>query len=128
MRLRPALLLLSLGSCAPPPAASGPRVATELTGRIAGPPQHCVPIERDIGMRVADGDRGTLLYGTGRRIWANHLPAGCGFNQSDVLVVQPIGADYCRGDFVRSFDPVSRFPGPSCYLSDFVPYTLASPR
>ena len=128
MNFRAALLLLVLGSCAAPPRVSSPRVATELVGRIAGPPQRCVPIERDIGLRIADGDRGTLLYGTGRRIWANHLPAGCGFNRGDVLVVQPIGSDYCRGDFVRSFDPVSRFPGQSCILSDFVAYTRASSR
>ena len=128
MRLRPPLLLLFLGSCAPSPPASVPHVATELTGRRAGPPQRCVPIEGDIALRVAEGDRATLLYGTGRKIWANHLPAGCGFNQSDVLILEPIGSDYCRGDFVRSFDPVSRVPGPSCILSDFVPYTRASPR
>ena len=128
MNIRVALLLFLLGSCAPPPPASSPRVASELIGRVAGPAQRCLPIERDIGLRIADGDRGTLLYGTGRTIWANHLPAGCGFNQGDVLVVEPIGSDYCRGDFVRSFDPVSRFPGPSCILNDFVPYTRASPR
>jgi hypothetical protein len=118
--------VLALGLCActaAPPRASAPGRPTELTGRVAGTPQRCVPIERDISLRVADGDRGTLLYGSGRRIWANHLPAGCGFNQGDTLVVQPIGSDYCRGDFVRSIDPVSRFPGPSCYLGDFVPYT-----
>ena len=123
MENRAAFLLLLLGSCAAPPT-SVPGRATELTGRVAGVPQRCVPIERDIALRVSDGDRSTLLYGTGRKIWANHLPRGCGFNQGDVLVVQPIGSDYCRGDFVRSIDPVSRFPGPSCYLGDFVPYAL----
>jgi hypothetical protein len=123
MRTVPFALVLSLCACGAPPPASAPGRATELTGRVAGAPQRCVPIERDIALRVADGDRSTLLYGTGRRIWANHLPRGCGFNRGDALVVQPIGSDYCRGDFVRSLDPVSRFPGPSCYLGDFVPYT-----
>jgi hypothetical protein len=123
MKRRAALVLLLLGSCAPAPEST-PGHTNELAGRVAGPPQRCVPIERGWSLRVAEGDRSTLVYGFGRRIFANHLPKGCGFNASDTLVVQPIGSDYCRGDFVRSIDPVSRFPGPSCYLGDFVPYTL----
>lgn len=77
-------------------------------------------------MRVDERNRDTLLYGRGRTIWANHLAPGCGFSPSDTLVVQPIGSDYCRGDFLRSVDPASHFPAASCYLSDFVPYTRAS--
>lgn len=117
-------LALVLGSCAAPQPGAGSS-QSELAGRVAGAPQKCVPIERDISLRVAEGDRRTLVYGHGRKIWANHLPAGCGFNHGDVLVVRPIGSSYCRGDLVRSFDPVSRFPGTSCYLNDFVPYTRA---
>jgi len=123
MRFGLIVLAAIVGSCTAPPPLTGPRQATELVGRVAGAPQHCILIERDIGFRVADGDRGTLLYGTGKRIWANHLEPGCGFNRGDVLVVQTIGSDYCRGDFVRSFDPVSRFPSQSCRLGEFVPYT-----
>jgi hypothetical protein len=46
-----------------------------------------------------------------------------GFSQWDVLVMEPIGSQYCRGDLVRSVDPVSRIPGAACQLGDFVPYT-----
>lgn len=123
MRFGLLVLAAAVASCAAPPPQTGQRHADELEGRAAGPPERCVLVERDIGLRVADNDRGTLLYGTGKRIWANHLEPGCGFNRGDVLVVRTIGSDYCRGDFVRSFDPVSRFPGPSCRLGDFVPYT-----
>jgi hypothetical protein len=82
-----------------------------------------VPIERDQALRVDEGDRHTLIYGYGAKIWANHLGPHCSFNRGDVLVIKPIGSDYCRGDLVRSFDAVSRFPGSSCLLGDFVPYT-----
>jgi len=117
MRLGVLVLAAIIGSCAAPPPQTGPRQATELIGRVAGQPQRCILKEPSFGFRVADGDRGTLLYGYGSRIWASHLAPGCGFNRGDVLVVQTIGTQYCRGDFVRSFDPVSRFPGPSCRLS-----------
>lgn len=123
MKLRVAALAILVGSCATPPPETGQRQASELTGRVAGTPKRCILIEPTVGFRVADGDRGTLLYGTGSKIWASHLAPGCGFNRGDVLVVQTIGSDYCSGDFVRSFDPVSRFPGPSCRLGEFVPYT-----
>ena len=65
-----------------------------------------------------------LLYRNGSKLWVNQLQDGCGgFGRWDVLVTEPIGTQYCRGDLIRSFDPVSKIPGPSCRLGDFVPYT-----
>jgi hypothetical protein len=112
-----------LGGCTSAAQPGSAPNKSEIAGRLAGTPQRCVPIERDQALRVDEGDRHTLLYGNGRRIWANHLGPNCSFNRGDVLVIKPIGSDYCKGDFVRSFDPVSRFPGSSCILGDFVPYT-----
>ena len=119
-----ALSALILGSCAAPQPNSGetgpPR---ELAGRSAGAPQHCALITPTDALRISDNDRHTLLYGSGRTIWANHLDRQCGFGSDDVLVTEPIGSSYCRGDLVRSFDRFSRIPGPTCVLGDFVPYT-----
>jgi hypothetical protein len=111
-----------LGSCtaAQPGAPPG---QSELAGRVAGAPQRCVLVERGEALRVDEANRHVLLYGHGRRVWANHLAPNCGFNRGDVLLVRPIGSSYCKGDLVRSFDPVSRFPGSSCYLGEFVPYS-----
>lgn len=112
-----------LAACAGPPQASAPeQVPVELAGRTAGAPQHCVPMVRTDAFRVSQSNRHVLLYGTGRTIWANRVDDGCEFNPNDVLVTQPFSGSYCRGDIVHSFDP-SRFPGPSCRLGDFVPYT-----
>jgi hypothetical protein len=44
-------------------------------------------------------------------------------DRMQILVVEPIGAQYCRGDRVRTMDPVSRIPGPACTLGDFIPYS-----
>ena len=46
---------------------------------------------------------------------------GAGYVGS-VLVTEPTGSQYCRGDIVRTFDRSSRIPGPACILGDFVPY------
>ena len=72
-------------------------------------------------MRVADGDRHMLLYGSGKTIWANPL-GSCRFGYDDVLIVEPVGSYFCRGDLVRSVDRFSRIPGPTCVLGDFIPY------
>jgi hypothetical protein len=117
-------VLLSLASCAP--ASTGAPQAQSplgLAGRTAGPPERCIVIEPAESFRVSQSDRHTLLYGTGRTIWANHLGSGCGFNSSLTLVTQPIGSSHCRGDLVRSFDSFTRIPGPSCILGEFTPYT-----
>jgi hypothetical protein len=117
------LAMLALGSCAPPtPVAQQQGPALELAGRVAGTAERCVAILPQQSLRIADGDRHLLLYGNGRTIWANHL-GQCTFGTDDVLVTEPVGSSYCRGDIVRSFDRFSRIPGPACVLSDFVPYS-----
>lgn len=119
-----AALVLSLAACAPPPSAgqqAGP--IPELLGRIAGAPQRCVTTSSVESLRVSDRDSHVLIYGNGPTIWANRLGPHCSFRIDDVLVTEPFGSSYCRGDIVRSFDRQSHIPGPACVLSDFVPYT-----
>lgn len=111
------------GSCAAPPPDTAPsRPVAELAGRTAGPPQRCVLIQPAEALHVSN-NRHMLLYGSGKTVWTNDLGPRCGFGSSDILVTEPIGSYYCRGDLVRSIDQLSRIPGPSCVLSDFVPFT-----
>ena len=116
------LAVAALAGCtAPPPVASNAPIA-EIAGRVAGPAQRCVTTTQSQGLQVAN--RNTLLYRNGSKLWVNQLQDGCGgFGRWDVLVTEPIGTQYCRGDLIRSFDPVSKIPGPSCRLGDFVPYS-----
>lgn len=117
------LLALLLGGCVAPvpgPERQGP--PSELAGRSAGPPQHCVLLRQTESLRISENDRHTLVYGSGRTVWANDL-GQCRFGSDDILVTEPFGSSYCRGDIVRSIDRVSRIPGPACVLGDFVPFT-----
>jgi len=113
----------ALAACAAPDPRAAPAQAPQLAGRVAGSAQQCVAIRQNDGLRVADDDRSTLLYGSGTTLWANHLGAGCRFRPNDVPVVERTGSQYCRGDIVRSIDLVSGIPGPACVLGDFVPYS-----
>jgi len=123
MKLGIAAIALIIAACVAAPAPVELRRASELVGRMAGPPRRCVPIEQNVALTIANGDTHTLLYGRGRTVWANDLGPSCGFAANDTLIVQPIGASYCRGDLVRSVDPASGIRGPACFLNDFVPYT-----
>jgi hypothetical protein len=122
MKLLIAATVLLLASCAARPTAERQGPPTELSGRSPGPAQHCVLIDQTSALRVSESDRHTLLYGSGKTIWANPL-GQCGFGYDDVLVTEPLGSYHCRGDLVRSFDRSSHIPGPSCVLGDFVPYS-----
>ena len=118
--------LLILGAAALLLGGAAPKSETaagiaELAGRTAGPPQKCITFEQSESMRVAKSN--ALIYGHGRPIYLNSAPGCSGFKSSDVLILQPIGSRYCRGDFVRSRDNVSGLPGAGCRLGDFIPYT-----
>ncbi|MFL6725982.1 MAG: hypothetical protein ACJ8FS_05660 [Sphingomicrobium sp.] len=124
MKRNLALFALVVASCAAPqPGAEQQGPPRELAGRSAGAPERCVLIAPLDSLRVSDTDRHLLLYGNGRTMWANQLGRQCGFGSDDVLVTEPVGSYYCRGDLVRSFDRFSRIPGPTCVLGDFVPFS-----
>ena len=122
--MRPPVICLAAvlaGCSSPPPAAWNPPIA-EIEGRVAGTPQRCVTIQQSNSLRPAN--RSTLLYRSGSTTWINHVQGDCGsFGQWDVLVTEPLGTQYCMGDLVRSFDPTSHIPGPTCRMGEFVPYT-----
>ncbi|GAA4755678.1 hypothetical protein GCM10023264_23860 [Sphingomonas daechungensis] len=117
-----ALGAILAGCSAPPPNPANDAPIAEIAGRIAGPPKNCVLIEQGVGLNIVN--RNTLTLHSGRTMYVNQVQGNCGgFRKWDVLVVEPIGTQYCKGDLVRSFDPVSKIPGPTCRLGDFIPYT-----
>ena len=106
------------------PQAGEDVLSRALAGRTAGPPRNCVPIESGRSLTVVE--RGMILYGSGRTIWLARLRDPCpSLRRLDTLIVEPMGSQYCRGDQIRSIDPVSRIPGPVCMIDSFVPYTRA---
>jgi hypothetical protein len=123
MRFMRLAAVLLLGACAAPQPTEAPVPPRELAGRVAGPAQKCVLIQANESLRVSDTNRHVLLYGSGKTIFANQLAPACGYGRDDVLITEPSGSYYCRGDLVRSMDRLSHIPGPSCAIGEFVPYT-----
>ena len=109
------------GCTAPPPAATSATAIPELAGRTAGAPQRCVTFGQNESLHIAGPH--TLTYGNGKTIWVNAVPECSALHYTDILVLEPIGTQYCRGDFVKTRDNRTFLPGPGCRLNDFVPYT-----
>lgn len=121
MRTVVIVLAVVLASCTAPPPAGTSAAIPELAGRTAGPAQKCITIQRSEGLQIAGPH--TLLYRSGPTIWVNAVPECSRLRSSDILVLEPFGSQYCRGDFVRTRDNQTGIPGPGCRLGDFVPYT-----
>ena len=112
---------VAAGSCAPAPMQTGNGLARELAGYTPGPAQTCVGTWQNQNLRVIDAS--TLAYGYGRTIYVNRLAAPCpALEPTNTLIVDAQAGQYCRGDRVRGLEPGGIIPGPSCALSDWVPY------
>jgi hypothetical protein len=128
------ILMLSgagLASCAPMDT-SGPKPLTEkqakllskeLDGKVASEPVNCISsFSSSNTIRVSDD---ILLYRvSGRLVYQNNLRSSCPglARDSDVLVSETFGGNYCKGDLIRLVDRTSGIQGPVCSLGEFVPY------
>lgn len=127
MRIQILLLAGLLGACtmaaAPAYYGYGQATSSDLVGRVAGAPERCIPIQRDYTLRTASGDPNALVYGLGSKIWVNRLAPGCTLDPNSTLVVRPLNSmSYCENDLVEGVGYGS-FPGRTCNLNAWVPYT-----
>ena len=123
MRAHLLLLLASLAGCARPATVSGDDLGRLTAGRTAGPAQSCVLAGNNDSLRAVDSM--TVAYGSGRTVYINHLGARCpGLQDLSTIIVDVQSGRYCRGDRIRAVETGAIIPGPSCNLSDWVPYKI----
>jgi hypothetical protein len=127
VRLEMRLLILSVAlaatACVGVQGATeeAPALSQELTTRVAGEPQTCIPAGSGKTLTVID--QRTLIAEQGDTIWVNRLVAACpGLQPFSNLIVQVQGSQYCRGDQIRALEPGLAVPGPICILRDFTPF------
>jgi hypothetical protein len=98
----------------------------ELKGKVAEEPRNCISNTHNVdAIRISDD---TLLYRESRRtVYVNKLRSSCpGLTRGDdIMVVETLSGQLCRGDIIRLVDRVSGIPGPMCSLGEFVPYRKA---
>ena len=133
MRSIPLLLLgATLVSCttAPPSptrtADREDRLQRLIAGKVAGPPQSCIPniTTRGNNMVVID-DQTVAFRATGGRVYVGHLGAGCdNIGMGNSLVTrQSAASSLCRGDIAQLQNLSSGANVGSCTFQEFIPYS-----
>ncbi|WP_114227369.1 MULTISPECIES: hypothetical protein [Sphingomonas] len=138
---RTAILTLSaltaalVGACAynEAPQPRSPQALQELdrylAGKVAGPPQSCLPNYRANDMVVIDEH--TVLFRDGRRVWRTEIPGGCSNlgRPGYAMVTKQFGGEgLCRGQIVQVVDTASGMVAGGCTFGDFVPFEAPRPR
>ena len=126
--MRALVLVLTLAACAATPGferSGEAELSRELAGRVAGPAQACIQQVQGEALRALDGR--TLIYRRTDTVWVNRLERDCsGVGPHSTLIVESFADRYCRGDRLRGVETGARVPGPTCLLSEFVPYRRPS--
>jgi hypothetical protein len=96
-----------------------------LAGKTPGRPVACIPLNQVRSSQYV-GDR-TILYRMSRNlVYRNDPPGGCpGLGNGRGLITRTPSTQLCRGDIALVQDFVTRMPGGSCAMGDFVPYRSA---
>lgn len=94
-----------------------------LAGRVAGPPQACIPIATAMdGPTIVDAK--TILYRVGGKIYRTGPNGACpSLRPFNTLIVEVYGGQLCRNDRFRIREPNSIIPSGACTFTDFTPYT-----
>ena len=97
-----------------------------LAGKVAGPPQSCLPSYNSNNMVVIDPSTVAFKVGT-RRVYVNHMQGGCtNLGGGYALITHGFGGQgLCRGDIAQVVDIRNHFAIGSCAFGDFIPYTKA---
>ncbi len=123
------LPLAALAGCmaeAPPAdlsAEAESRLAAQLEGRVAGPPQSCVRQQDLLGNESVGEGAIVFRARTSGLVYVNRPAAGCPeIRAGRALVTRTTMTQLCRGDIAEVIDPVSGISYGACGLGDFTPY------
>lgn len=125
------LVAVALAGCAmaPQPTAvmderAQARLSQLLAGKVAGPPQSCLPGYRSRDMVVID-DRTIAFRESPGRVWVMNPRNACNLLSSGphALVTRTPTTQMCSGDIGQVVDTLSGATVGSCVMGDFIPYT-----
>ncbi len=127
-----ALMGTALAACSDTPPASvgndpsSQQLATMLAGKVAGPPQDCLPSYQSNNAALITA-QAIVFSPTPNQVYVNNI-AGSGCeglaNPSYTLITTARGpGGLCRGDVVKIVDSQVGTMVGSCALNSFVPYT-----
>ena len=121
--------LAALAGCmaeAPPAEVSAEaesRLAAQLEGRVAGPPQSCVRQQDLLGNESVGEGAIVFRARTSGLVYVNRPAAGCPeVRHGRALKTRTTSTQLCRGDIAEVVDPLSGMSYGACGLGDFIPY------
>jgi Family of unknown function (DUF6491) len=115
----------ALAACAggTPPAAEQAALA-DVPGKPIGEPVSCLQM-RDIERVEAVNKYVAFVHARSNKVYRTDFPGGCsGLKRDDAFSIRTTIAQYCRGDIIQTFDPVSGFSSGACTFGSFTPYEL----
>lgn len=102
-------------------AEADARLQSLLAGKVAGPPQSCLPARMANNQMTIDSQ--TIAFRDGSRVYVNHLSGGCGnLGGSRSLVIRNPTGSLCRGQIAEVVDLTLGASVGGCVFGDFVPY------
>lgn len=118
-------LVLAAPAVAATVAPSGEaELARMVEGRVAGEPVDCISGSAADGMQIVDGT--ALVFKRGRTLYVNRPDGARTLDEWDLPVIHQFGSQLCRQDRIELRDRHSGIPGPSIFLTKFVPYVRPS--
>ena len=99
------------------------RLAQLLNGKVAGPPESCLPNWQTRQMTVISDDLIVFQASPGR-IWVQRPQNSCTLLAGGryALVTRSSTGSLCRGDIAQVVDPLNHTTVGSCVIGDFMPY------
>lgn len=98
-----------------------------LEGRVAGPPQDCIPLSSAGGSQIID--KTAIVYRVGSTLWVNRPKGGAeSLDDDDILVTKTTGSQLCSIDVVQLHDRASHMYSGFVSLGEFVPYRRAKAK
>lgn len=126
------LIATSVVACAaPPPAQTAAlsakqqaRLSQQLSGKVAGRPQSCLPSWRTHDMVVID-DQTLIFRESPGRVWLQKPQNPCNLLSAGpyALVTRTSTSALCQGDIGQVLDTLSKTNVGSCVMGPFIPYT-----
>jgi len=121
-----ALLLIStvlIAGCTASERPSQQAALAEVPGKAIGNPVSCIQT-RNVERVEAVNDYVAFFHMRGNKVYRTDFPQSCRGLKRDAFSHKTPTGNYCRGDIIQVFDPVSGFSTGGCSFGEFVPYEL----
>ncbi|MCP9222046.1 hypothetical protein MKP08_04700 [Erythrobacter sp. LQ02-29] len=118
-----AMAVVPAASAQDAPSKGEQKLAKMLEGRVAGEAEDCIFVS-GTSPQMTIIDKTAIVYRQGSTIWVNRPEHPENLDDSDILVTERFGGNFCRLDHTYMIDRTGGFYSGPVFLGEFVPYRL----